>query len=61
MGGVGGQFPRNVKWSKLAPRKVIQIPECVKFLPVESEILGSRILNLAEEIRNPVNDWNPES
>ena len=28
---------------------------------MESEILGFRILNLAQEIRNLANDWNPES
>ena len=28
---------------------------------VESEILGFGILNTAQGIRNPTNDWNPES
>ena len=40
---------------------VINIPEYMKFLPVESEILGFRILNLAQKIRNLANDWSPET
>ena len=43
------------------PCKGIDIPEFRKFLPVESEILGFRILNLAQKIRNLANDWNPET
>ena len=31
------------------------------FLLVESEILGFGIRNTAQGIRNPTNDWNPES
>ena len=31
------------------------------FLPVESGILGSGIRKTAQEVRNPTNDWNPES
>ena len=33
--------------------------ESVKFLLVESEILGFGIRNTAQGIRNPTKDWNP--
>ena len=39
----------------------IRIPESKKFLLVESGILGFRIRNTAQGIRNPTNNWNPES
>ena len=32
-----------------------------KFLLVESEILGSGFQNSAQGIKNPANDWNPQS
>ena len=35
--------------------------ECVKFLLVESGILGFGIRNTAQVIRNPTNDWSLES
>ena len=38
-----------------------QIPESVKFLLMESDVLGVGIQNTARGIRNPTNDWNPES
>ena len=38
-----------------------QIPESVKFLLIESDILGFGMRNTAQGIRNPTNDWNPES
>ena len=39
----------------------IQNPESWKFLLVESGILGLGIRNTAVRIRNPTNNWNPES
>ena len=36
-------------------------PESGKHLHVESKILGFAILNTAQGIWNPTNDWNPES
>ena len=45
----------------IAPCKVIPIPESVKFLLVESEILGFGIRNTAQGIRNVTDDWNSES
>ena len=43
-----------------APCKEIRIPEAVKFLLVESQILGFAFRNTAQGIQNPTNDWNPE-
>ena len=37
----------------------IRIPESVKFLLVESEILDFGIRDTAQGIWNPTNDWNP--
>ena len=37
------------------------MPESMEFLFVESGILGFGIRNTAQGIRNPANDWNPES
>ena len=56
----------------ITPCKVIRIPESgkfclwnpnstVEFVLVELEILDLGIRNSAQEIRNPANDWNPES
>ena len=45
----------------IAPFKGTQIPEAGKFLLIEFEILGFGIRNTAQGIRNPANDWNPES
>ena len=45
----------------VAPCNGIPIPEWGKFLPLESGVLGFGIRNTAQEIRNPTNDWNPES
>ena len=42
-------------------RKGIRILEPGKFLLVESGILGFGIRNTAQGIRNPTNDWNPDS
>ena len=42
-------------------RPMLGIPESVKFLLVESEILGFGIRNTAQGIRDPTIDWNPES
>ena len=39
----------------------MRIPECQKFLLVESGILGFGIRNTAQGIKNPSNHWNPES
>ena len=41
--------------------KVFLIPECGKFLLVESGIPGFRIQNLGKGIRNSANDWKLES
>ena len=41
--------------------KVIRIPECGEFLLLELDILGFGIRNSAQGIRNPFNDWTPES
>ena len=39
-----------------------KVGECDKFLLVESGILGlGGIRNTVQGIRNPTNDWNPES
>ena len=38
-----------------------RFPESGKFLLVKSRILGFGIRNTAQRIRNPINDWNPES
>ena len=35
--------------------------ESRNFLPVKSGILGFGIGNTPQGIRNPTNDWNPES
>ena len=40
---------------------VMRIPECEKFLLVESGLLGFGIRNTAEVLRIPDNNWNPES
>ena len=39
----------------------MRIPECEKFLHVESGLLGFGIRNTAEVLRIPDNNWNPES
>ena len=39
------------------PSKVIRIPESVKFLLMESGILGFGIRNSTKNL-NPANDWN---
>ena len=44
-----------------APCKEIRIPESMKFMLVESGILGFGIQNTAVGIWNPTKDWNPES
>ena len=41
--------------------KRIRIPVSGKFLLVESAIFGFEIQNTAQEIRNPIKDWNPGS
>ena len=48
-------------YSIIPPWKGIWILESRKFLRVEFEVLGCGIRNKAEGIRNPTNDWNPES
>ena len=45
----------------LTPCMGIRILESVKFLPVDSEILGFGFRNSAQRIQNLNNDWNPES
>ena len=45
----------------LASCKGIGIAASGKFLRVESGILGLRIRSTAQGIRNPTNNWNPES
>ena len=48
------------KW-QVVPCNGIRIPESVKFLLVESGILGYGIWNTSKGIRDPTKDWNPES
>ena len=45
----------------IPPWKGIRILESRKFLQVDFGVLGCGIRNTAEGIRNPINDWNPES
>ena len=58
---------RQSRCLSIAPCKGIRIPESVKFLLVESGILGFGIRNTALRIRKPIKDlmefslWNPES
>ena len=49
----------NIKNSGIASWN--EIPESGKFLPLESGILDFGIRNTTQRIRNPFNDWNPES
>ena len=57
-----GSFVLSVRRPLPRPEvKGIPIPEFVKFLLVESIILGFGIRNTAEGIRNSNGDWNPES
>ena len=53
--------PSDVASACVAPCKGIRIPESEKIWLVKSGILGSGIRNTAQGIRNPTNDWNPES
>ena len=53
-------FLRGEKYH-FAPCKGIQLPESTNFSVLESGILGFGIRNPALGIRNPANDWNPES
>ena len=46
---------------KLIPFKGIWIPESGKFLLVDSRILDFGMRNTAVAVRNPTNNWNPES
>ena len=41
--------------------KGVRVPESGKFWLVESGILGFGIQNTAQGIRNPTEEWNPES
>ena len=51
---------KQLSW-KVAPRKGIRIQESGKVLRVESGILGFGIRSTRQGIRNPTNDWYPES
>ena len=51
--------PSDYQW--ITPFKEIWIPESGKSLPLESGILSYGIWNTAQRIRNPTNDWSPES
>ena len=53
--------PSDVASTWVAPCKGIRIPESEKIWLVKSGILGFGIGNTAQGIRNPTNDWNPES
>ena len=53
--------PPGLTKGLIAPFKGIRILESVKFLLVESGILGFGIRNSAQEIKNPTYKWNPES
>ena len=55
------QKPQSFANRCLASCKGIGIPASGKFLRVESGILGHRIRSTAQGIRNPSNNWNPES
>ena len=43
----------------MGPCEGIRVLESVKFLLVESGILGFGMRNTAQRIRNPTKDWNP--
>ena len=45
----------------IVPSKRIRIPESKKILLLESGIPGFGIRNIAQVIRNPTKDCNPES
>ena len=47
--------------SRFALCKGVRVPESGKFWLVESGILGFGIQNTAQGIRNPTEEWNPES
>lgn len=46
---------------EITPCKAISIPDPGKFQLVKSGILGFRIRNTIQEIRNPAYDWKTES
>ena len=60
-------FPENysvkqpMRTEQSRPWKGIRIAESGKILLMESGILGIGIRNTTQEIRNPTNDWHPES
>ena len=54
-----GKQPMRTEQSR--PWKGIRITESGKILLMESGILGIGIRNATQEIRNPTNDWHPES
>ena len=56
-------FPPHVRESRFRNLRNMFLwnPESRKILLMESGILGFRIRNTAEGIRNPTNDWNLES
>ena len=47
--------------SRFALCEGVRVPESGKFWLVESGILGFGIQNTAQGIRNPTEEWNPES
>ena len=55
------RLQQNHVKSRVAPYKGIRIPGSGKNFYVESGILGLGIRNEAVGIRNPANNWNPES
>lgn len=60
-----GSLERLFFFVEVVPRNphfhVMRIPECEKFLLVESGLLGFGLRNTAEVLRIPDNNWNPES
>ena len=55
------RLQQNHVKSRVVPYKWIRIPGSGKKFYVESGILGLGIRNEAVGIRNPANNWNPES
>ena len=61
-GAISLRMQQNEKRRQyFAACKRMRIPEPVKSLLVEAGILGFGIRNTSQAIRNPTNDWNPES
>ena len=55
------RYKQPMRTEQSRPWKGIRITESRKILLMESGILGIGIRNTTQEIRNPTNDWHPES